>query len=127
MIAHLIDPKEQKITTVRHEGGYEGILGYIDSDLMDAIRAYDNGDVIYVDDNGLYKTDQFFFMHKNYPNPIAGKGLLVGTGSEGDDEEPITKPKQLKEDVKWIGSLFLVQMLVKSNPDMQDYRPLFWK
>jgi len=46
----------------------------------------DTKDIIYVDDEGLFQQNQAFFRVGAIP--LAGIGLLVGTGHDGEDTDP---------------------------------------
>ena len=49
------------------------------------------GDLICVDGNGLLKGPVYqFFGVKGYPQPLAGRGLVLGTDDEGDRVSPET-------------------------------------
>ena len=37
-----------------------------------------------MDDEGLFKDSQEFFMIGNYPSPLAGRGLVIGCDAEGE-------------------------------------------
>lgn len=67
-----------------------------------------NGDCIYVDDEGLFKEghDHWFRLH-GFPDPLKGRGLLVGTDREGDSVSPSLDIEQLRRNVQ-IGFDFTV-------------------
>ena len=44
-------------------------------------------ETIYVDDEGLLKNPQFFFKHSNYPDPLAGNGLILGFDMKSGDSK----------------------------------------
>ena len=47
-----------------------------------------NGDSIYVDDEGLLKDSDHWFMLHGYPQPLKGRGLVMGTTSSGNSCAP---------------------------------------
>ena len=49
---------------------WEDISPAIGCRTFDVVRLYENGDCAYIDDEGLYQAN-WFWIHKNYPNPIA--------------------------------------------------------
>lgn len=99
MIAYLIDPFERKVTEVEYSGQYQDIYKLIDAQTFDVARLR-NGDSIFIDDEGLMKSNEFF-MHRGYYNPLAGKGLVLGTDEEGDSVSPSCTLDQLIEDVEF--------------------------
>lgn len=88
MRAYLIDPGLKTVTLVDYTGDYKNIYTHIGCDTFDAIQINDNQDTIYVDDEGLLKGPTSFFMVQGRDEPLAGKGLVLGTNEDGDSVEP---------------------------------------
>lgn len=102
MNAYLIDPFARTITTVEYSGDYKQIYDLIGADCFDLARINREGDAIFVDDEGLIRdTEQAFFLHADYPNPLAGKGLVLGSDSEGESVAPHTTLDELKQKVSF--------------------------
>lgn len=55
-------------------------LGYADENMAD--------DTIYVDDDGLLNHAHGWFVLRGYPQPLAGKGLVLGTTRSGNSCSP---------------------------------------
>lgn len=129
MKAFFINPSTQNITTVDYDGDWRKINRMIDAirGSFDVVRLYKNGDAAFVDDEGLYAEEQMFWIHKNYPTPLAGKSLLLGTDDEGDSVEPQTSFDDLKHDIHFIGDRFELALLHKFHGDIEDYRPYFFE
>ena len=126
MKAFRIDPLNKKITEVEYNGDYKQIYNHIDASTFDVATLYDNGDGAYIDDEGLFVENQHFWIHKNFPTPLAGIGLLLGLDEEGDSTAPKTTIEELNSDVKWVGDRHDVTVLVRFNPGMEDYRPHYF-
>jgi hypothetical protein len=126
MKAFRIDPINKKITEVKYDGNYNQIYDYIDARTFDVATLYENGDGVYIDDEGLFVENQHFWIHKNFPTPLAGIGLLLGLDEEGDSTTPKTTIEELTGDVKWVGDRHDVTVLVRFNPGMEDYRPHYF-
>ena len=126
MKAFRIDPINKKITEVKYDGNYNQIYDYIDARTFDVATLYKNGDGVYIDDEGLFVENQHFWIHKNFPTPLAGIGLLLGLDEEGDSTTPKTTIEELTGDVKWVGDRHDVTVLVRFNPGMEDYRPHYF-
>lgn len=88
MRAILIDPFKHSITEVEYSGNYQDIYNLIDCDTFTIAPITHRGDAIFVDDEGLFKPEQAFFKHDGYPQPLAGKGLILGCDEEGETVEP---------------------------------------
>lgn len=100
MKAILIDPFNETVTEVEHTGNYKHIYELLSHpehpvDCFTAVRL-GNGDAIYVDDEGLLKDPKHFFVWKGYPQPMAGKGLLLGSNDEGESISPETTLEYVK-------------------------------
>lgn len=84
MKAILIDSENRTIKEVDHPGGIDSIYKYLNCDCF-AVITLSEQEGIYVDDEGLLHDPQHFFKFVNYPQPIAGNGLVVGVDSDGED------------------------------------------
>lgn len=88
MKAFLIDPKAQRITEVEYDGDYRSIYKSLDCVRFDVVEINAEKDCVFIDDEGLMSEDAYFFGVQGFPNPLAGKGLVLGTDDEGDSIEP---------------------------------------
>lgn len=133
----IVNPKEQKVSLVKSEidpTGYEWISDLIEARMFTFVRLYDNGDGVYIDDEGLYADQRFFWIHKNYPQPLVNKGLFMGTDAEGNSIPPRTSLTQFEKDVKFIGDTHDLQVMMMFNKakismenGYEDYRPMFFE
>ena len=111
MHAYLIDPFTQTITQVEYSGDYQEIYKLTDCDTFTCVGINEFGDTVFVDDEGLINgKPQEFFMIANYPDPLAGKGLVLGTDDEGDSVSPSITLEQLKAQVDWVPSIFQMKI-----------------
>jgi hypothetical protein len=108
--AYLIDPQARTVTKVEYTGVYTNIYDHIGADCFDVARVYQNGDGIFVDDEGLLKQPEFFFFHRNYPSPLCGKGLMLGCDEEGESIAPKTSFEQLCEDIVFVSRAEVLAM-----------------
>ena len=88
MRSFLIDPFKQDITEVAYSGDIEQIYELTDCQTFDVARINRHGDGIFVDDEGLYAEDARFFWHSDYPQPLAGKGMVIGCDMETGESAP---------------------------------------
>jgi len=133
----VIQPKQQKIELVRSQidpTDYQWIKDLIDARMFAFVRLYDNGDGVYIDDEGLYAEERYFWIHRNYPQPLVNKGLFLGTDDEGDSVPPQTSLTQFEKDVKFIGDTHDFQVMMMFNKSKismengyEDYRPMFFE
>ena len=100
--AILIDPTNQTITEVEWNGDFHHIYNLIDCDTYDVARINAEGDGIFVDDEGLFKEQQAFFWHSDYPQPLAGKGLILGCDEEGESVVPHTTLEEVTNKVRFV-------------------------
>ena len=104
MKAYLIDPAVQEIKEIEYDGDYRTIAPTIGCDLFAIANFSENGDGVFVDDEGLFKDGQSFFHIQGYNQPLAGKGLVLGLNSaDGESTSPKTTLEQLKERVHFYG------------------------
>ena len=108
MKAYLIDPWTRTVTEVeRSEGSAEvqlhEIYRLIGCQHIEAVNPSDSGsDVIYVDEEGLFKDGQLFFYCRLWPvEALAGRGLWVGTTRSGDDTSPGMTRQYVEDQIVW--------------------------
>lgn len=103
MYAYLIDPFDREICRVGASQGFDINVIYklLDCELIDHCCHQENGDYIFVDDEGLYKEHQKFFFMKNN-QPLAGKGLWVGSDEEGNSCSPKTQIEEVRNLVQFV-------------------------
>lgn len=81
------------VREIEIEGGLASIYQALSHELhpvdcIDAVYLNEASDCVYVDDNGLFANAGRFFLWKGYPQPLAGRGLIVGTDDEGNTVAP---------------------------------------
>lgn len=107
MKAILINPYDQTVTEVDYSGDYKEIYTLIEADCFDCARI-SRMDGIFVDDEGLLHNPTHFFMHAEYPSPLAGKGLVVGCNEGGDSVDCKTTVEEVRAKVRF-GNIFELQ------------------
>lgn len=99
----LIDPHTMTVTEVQYSGEYKHIYQLIEADCYDCARINKQGDGLFVDDEGLFKEEQRFFLHEDYPQPLAGKALVLGCDMDnGETVAPHTTLAELQSKVRWV-------------------------
>jgi hypothetical protein len=109
MKAYLIDPWTRTVTEVQRGADNSShsrlreIYSLIDCDTITAVNPHNAGtDIIYVDDEGLFKDEQKFFLCRLWPQEaLAGKGLWVGTTPGGDDASPSVTRRYVEDHIVW--------------------------
>jgi len=99
MKAILINPKEQTIKEVEYKGDFKEIYSLVDCNTFDCVYL-DNVEVLYVDDEGLYVTDNRFFSINS--RVLAGNGLLLGSDAEGETIGTGLTLQMVKDMVEWM-------------------------
>ncbi len=115
MQALLVDPAERTVTPVQLKdggGNLDEIYRLLGCSNISAAHINDRGDLVYVDDEGLLKGPTDFFLLDPYPQPLAGKGLIVGTDAEGNDVAPSVTRDWVVENIDFgapmrIGSMIM--------------------
>lgn len=87
MKAILIDPETKTVQQIEYDGDYNSIYKLIGCDTFTVVQL-DDGNALFLDDEGLLNDTEFFFRWDGANNPdcqpFAGKGLILGTDEEGD-------------------------------------------
>jgi hypothetical protein len=106
--AYLIDPFARAISEVEYDGNIKNICKLIDAEIFDVARINDKRDGIFVDDNGLRGdlTNQRFFRIEarefGYPEPLAGKGLVLGCDEAGKPTSPTLTLEQVRAATRFV-------------------------
>jgi hypothetical protein len=108
--AILIDPFACTVTQAIYDGDdIENIYSLLSHETMEVTcftaaypRALKGQDAILVDDEGLFKGCERFFRIDGYPDPMAGKGLVVGADKEGTSISAQTSLGQIAERVTFL-------------------------
>lgn len=111
MRAILIDPYDQTVTEIVVDGNnLQEIYKTLQVTCIDAVRL-ENGDVIYVDDEGLLKSPTHLFDVAGIDvTAFAGRGLLVGSTGDGYDADPKHSINEVRQRVG-----FLIAMRTKNG------------
>lgn len=109
----LIDARRQRVTDVEIENSLGGMYAQIGCETIATALYYDNGDCIYVDDEGLLdqSIDFGFIVLPGAPEGVraenevqpffAGNGLLVGSDAEGETKSAKMTAAQLAPFIRW--------------------------
>jgi hypothetical protein len=87
----LIDPVAERIEYAAYDGHYTHIYKLLSDPENNlevgtfAVVQVDEKESLYVDDNGLLKNPRYFFIWSSYPQPLAGRGLILGVNRGGSD------------------------------------------
>ena len=84
----LIDPLSQRIIRVPVKPGIQDIYRLIQADTFDVAYFNEQQDCVYVDDNGLLNGPREFFFINGLHQPMAGRGLVMGTDADGNSVTP---------------------------------------
>ena len=85
--AVLIDAVNRKVEDVQIEPTLAEYYRLIDCDCVAIGESFPNGDVLFVDDNGLLKSPKHFFKLTANGQAFAGNGLILGEEVEDDSDE----------------------------------------
>jgi hypothetical protein len=96
----LIDPATQSIAPWAYNGDYRTIRAALRIGASPfTIVSLPGRDCIFVDDEGLLKPVDWFFAVKGYPQPIAGRGLVLGTDRKGESVSARTTLAELQRSI----------------------------
>lgn len=102
MRAILIDPHTRTVSELSARNGLQPIYDAIRADCFTVVNVSEKGDALYLDDFGLERVGQEFFAIGNYPNPLAGRGLILGTDSEGESQSTGLSLAAVAAKVHWL-------------------------
>lgn len=104
MKAILIDPRTKTVEPVETDGGWQHLQQLVrtEGSPVDAVGNRKNGDAVWVDDEGQLKGGQSFFLLDGFGDqPLAGRGVILGTTVAGDSCEPTITIEEVRERVRF--------------------------
>lgn len=132
----VINPKQETVEAIKYDnfkGEFNDYRIICEAKMLTFVRLYENGDGVYLDDEGLYSENQHFWVHKNYPQPLVNIGVFVGVDDEGETIPARTSFKQLQKDVKFVGDRYSLALIMRvmshkisTENGYEDYRPIFF-
>jgi len=103
--AILIDPFEMTVSEVFYGGELSDIYALVGASPVTVVNFGNDGDGIFIDDEGLFRGGQQYFKFEGYPQPLAGKGLILGVDDNGDSVAPVITLAEAKASVRWLSPL----------------------
>jgi hypothetical protein len=108
MRAILIDPYNETISEVEHTGGIDSIYKLLSGPERKVgtftIVGLGKGETLYVDDEGLLHNPTHFFQWQGYHQPLAGRGLILGS-KRSEDAATKLSLDEAKARVRWANNL----------------------
>jgi hypothetical protein len=103
MKALLINSTQKTITEIDLDKGLDPIYKAIGNgcNCFACPVVFDNGDTLYVDDEGLFKQQEGAFMFPNWAYPIVGNAVIVGCDDEGESVDAKSTPQDFS-DIMWL-------------------------
>jgi hypothetical protein len=105
MRAILIDPEKRKVTEINLEPStLQKIYEVMSCDCIACPVALENGDDLYLDDEGIYKEniDYFIFRDKNYGTmTFVGKCLIIGHNKEGENIDAVSSVVEIAKRISF--------------------------
>jgi len=109
MKALFIDPTDETIRFISYDGDYKSIYRILGCRTFEAVYPFDNGDTLWIDEEGLLKDSNFAFNiradNPKFNQTIMGKALVLGTDAEGESVECKTTLEDLKSRINFQGKV----------------------
>lgn len=96
-LGYLISPMDYTIQRVKLDE-WQDIYRWIEADTFEPLRFNADGDMVYVDENATLRKqpNNNFFIMNPFPDPLIGKGLILGTDIEGESIDPSVSWEKFK-------------------------------
>lgn len=107
MQGYLINAADRTITPATYKyTGTATISQRIGCDCFCIAWTWPNGDVCYVDDEGLFKPQTHFFTLRSRPDaqPLAGNGFVTGPDNDKATDPPRHSLVELEAEILWLRS-----------------------
>lgn len=108
--AILIDSMNRTIKQVE-VGGLEDIYKVMGVELIQVATYMENGDVVYVDEEGLYNANRNWFTIQGGHQPFIGNALVIGTDNRtGDDADAKSTVEDIETVVRFVSEVDVALM-----------------
>lgn len=113
----LINPFDRTIKVVDYDGKLKDMYKLIGCDCVDAPIRFENDDTMFVDDDGLYDSDNSkgSIIMKGWNYPIVGKVLVCGCNEEGESVDVKTPIEFFEREIKWVDELATTRWMNQFN------------
>ena len=110
--AIIVDPHKREIYETEIENNLEGLKGAIDDNWIELVRINAQNDM-YVDEEGLFKENQQFFViaGRERKLPIAGKAVIVGSDTSTGDQISVNMPLDVIKSMVSFHSVMEMQIM----------------
>lgn len=99
--AILIDPTSRTVEPVELNRGYREISRILGCGCFTTL-GLSRSEVLYLDDEGLLKEEPGpFFKLEGYPQPLAGRGLILGLDFDGESVSTKLTVEKVRQKVSW--------------------------
>ena len=109
MKAILINPMQESIRHISYDGDPKSIYRILQCTTYEAVYPFDNGDTLWIDEEGLLKESNYAFNLKadnpKFNQTIMGSALILGTDAEGESIECKSKLDDIKSIIKFRGKV----------------------
>lgn len=117
--ALFIDVVKQSVTPIEIKNKFSEYYPLLECQTIEAIHL-ENGDVIYIDEEGLLSEQDGYFRLKGYHQVYAGHGLVIGTEISKQDENDDGNCLSTVQDI-----LNLITFLRPDEVSGDDIEPFF--
>jgi hypothetical protein len=98
----VIDAKNREVTEREIENKLHSFYGVIGCELVEAVYLRDGKHFMYVDEEGLMKMPQDFFLYEGAHQPIAGNAIVLTEGRNGDNANVKLTAKEVESKLTWM-------------------------
>ena len=101
---YLIDPYKAEVQPITVPmDDHEEIQRQLDCRVFTTGGYLENGDVVFVDDEGMLKGPTHFFRIKGLNDqPLAGRGVVLGSDGHGGSADVKTSESEMMSRVRWV-------------------------
>lgn len=101
MKAIKIDALNQTITEIEIDGSLESFYAAADCEIIETAGYFDNGDIIYVDEEGMMNEIDYGFKVTNFsnPQPFFGSGVVTRINDDGEPTDCKSDLDAIKDEI----------------------------
>ena len=109
MRAILINPQQESIRHISYDGDPKSIYRILQCTTYEAVYPFDNGDTLWIDEEGLLKESNFAFdilgSNELWQETYLWSAIILGVDNEGESIECKSKLDDIKSIIKFRGKV----------------------
>jgi hypothetical protein len=100
--AIMIDPEQHSVQEIEIEPGLENLHKALDCTYVELFRGAFGNDDLWIDEESVLHDPIYFFSAPHFPQPIAGKALILAYDDEGECRSTMQAVEEVRASLEFM-------------------------